>query len=233
MSDVTYHPKVYRDQGGNRQVVAAGGLLQFGDDVDTVGVLGGGGTNASPLSTSEAGKNFVDLRTKTTDASGGDSRGLYWRHYLSGAGGSGETIRAFTTVGAAGAVSAHGVHASVSFGASGTLAGEAAAVRGTFQVPNKQLGGTIAAVYSELWADGADSDVSGPASFLRCVLAGTAAGVTTLNGKAALLSLEGVTVGAAGDGKVVDAISEDKAVTHLAKILINNVPYYVMLRNAV
>lgn len=227
-----YQSKIHRDQNGDRMVVDSGGIIQFGSTVDTPAVLQGGGTNASPLTTSTASKNFLDFRTKTTDATGADSRGIYWKHFLGGAGASGEAGRFYTSVDAAGGVGCHGIHASVAFGASGTLTGQAAAIRATLQVPNKALAGTSAAVYAEIWADGASSNNTGVMAFLRCVLAGEATGVAALN-DVPLLSIEGITVGSAGDGKTVDAISGDKPVTHLAKIIINGTAYYLMLRNAV
>lgn len=234
---MSYQPLTFRTDGGNRMAVAPGGLLEFLRAVGTEtlvspALLFGGGSNAAPLTTSVAGKNFADLRTESTDATGADSRGIYWRHYLSGAGASGEAGRFYTTVAGAGAVGAHGIHASVSFGTNGTVTGQAAALRATLQVPNKALAGTSAAIYAEIYADGASSNNTGTMAFQRFVLAGEATGVAALN-DVALLSLEGITVGSAGDGKVVDAISGDKAVTHLAKILINGTAYYIMLRNAV
>jgi len=229
-----YNAGVYAKQGGDKLVVKTTGVIQWGESVDTVGLLAGGGTGASPLTTSEAGKNFFDLRTQSTDATGADSRGLYWRHYLAGAGGSGETGRLFTTVTGVGAVAAHGLHASVSLSGSGTIAGQATGVRATLHVPDAAMGGTVSPMIAEVWADGGSASVPAASNaFIRCVLGGTAGGVTTLNGNLNLLSIEGVTIGNAGDGKVVDAISGDKAVTHLARIRINGAAYYLMLRNAV
>ena len=217
----------YMEQGGAKWVV--GGLLQFGTTT-TPAVYLGGGTNASPLTTSTVDKNFADFRTQTT-ATSGSSRGIYWKHFLADTTPSGETARFFTEVDTAGATDAHGAHISLSYGTNGTCTGESAALRATLQIPNKTLGGTNGAGYFELFADGSSSNASN-AQFARFVLAGDGTGVTALNTSSALFSIEGVTIGSAGDGKVVDAISGDKAVTHLTKVRINGANYWIMLRNA-
>ena len=194
----------------------------------TAALLMGHGTSASPATTSVAGKNFLGFFTQSTDATGADSRGMYLRHYLGGASGSGEAVRAFTTVNAAGAVGAHGLHGSVSFGASGTLTGEAAGVRATLQVPNATLGGTAGALFSELYAEGTSSAASN-AQFMRCVLSGNATGAAALEDAASLFSVEGGTI---ASGNIVQAKSS-AAVTHVIRVNIFGTPYYLMVSNAV
>lgn len=149
MADLTYTPKVYKKDGGDTLVVASGGLLQFGDDVASVAVLFGGGTSATPVSTSTAGKNFLGFWTKST-ATSGDSRGLYLRHYFAGAGGSGEALRAYSTisnVSVAAGGTVNGAHISLdATGASAAVAGAAHALRATFGIAATAatLGGTCA-----------------------------------------------------------------------------------------
>ncbi len=159
-----YQPGIYRKDGGNKQVVRFGvGTLQFGDTVDTPALLAGGGTNASPLSTASAGKNFLDFRTKSTDATGADSRGLYLKHYLSGAGCSGEAARIYGVVEGAGGVAGRGAHVSLSFGAAGNCsAGTAEALRATLQVPDRAIeaNGTYQALLAEAYLDGNSADLS-------------------------------------------------------------------------
>jgi hypothetical protein len=196
---------------------------------ETLALIFGGGTNTQPITTATAGVNFVDFRTKTTDATGADSRGLYWRHYLGGASGSGESARLYTTVDAAGAVAAHGSHMSVSFGTSGTLTGQAAAARATLQVPNKSLGGTAAAVYAELSADGASSTIGGNVSFLRAVLAGNATGAAAIEDAAALIRVEG---GTNASGNVVGALNGNEPTwtgkTGLIRVSLNGTVAYLV-----
>lgn len=189
----------------------------------STGLLMGGGTNASPIITSVASKNFFDFRTKTTDATGGDSRGIYWRHYISGTLANGEAGRFFTTVDGA-ANGCHGIHASLSFGAAGTCTGEVAALRGTLHIPNATLGGTNGAVSGELYSDGASSAVSGSLAAFRCILSGNATGIAAMDDAAGVFSLEGVTIGAGN--MVVAAVKA--ACTHLIKIKINGTSYWLM-----
>lgn len=190
-------------------------------------LLLGGGTNAAPVSTSLASKNFLDFRTKSTEAGGGDSRGIYWRHYLSGTLANGEAGRFFTTVDGA-ANGCHGIHSSVSFGTSGTCTGQVAAVRGTLHVPDKTLGGTNGVVYAEMYADGKSSNVSGVNSFLRCVLGGDATGAAALEDAAALLSVSG---GTNASGNVVGALTGNEPTwtgkTGLIRVNLNGTVAYI------
>jgi hypothetical protein len=194
------------------------------------------GTAAVPVALATA-TNQATFYTTNSNA-GGTSRGIYWRHYMTGAGASGETGRFFSTFLGTGGVGIHGVHASLAFdssavaGGPGTLTGEGAALRATLQVPAAVLGGTASSLIAELDAEGTTSNLSN-GSFLRCVISGDPTGAGLLNASAKIFQLDGITIGSAGTGNVVDAISGDKAVTHLGKIALNGVLYYIMLRNAV
>lgn len=213
----------YMEQGGAKWVVL--GQLQFGNTVSTPAVYMGGGTNAAPLTTSTADVNFLDFRTETT-ATSGTSRGLYLRHYLGDTTPSGEAARIFATVNAAGATDAHGEHVSLSYGASGTCTGESAALRSTFQVPDKVLGGTNGALYTELWADGTSSDMSN-GQFQRYVFGGNATGIGKLDDSTALFSIEG---GSVGSGNLVVSSTATAAVA--IRIRVNGTPYYLLAASA-
>src|SRR5512133_975947 len=78
----------------------------------TVACLIGAGTSTTPAKTATANKNFLGFWTKST-ATSGDSRGLYLRHYISGAGGSGEAARIYTTVNNVAGSTAHGANISL------------------------------------------------------------------------------------------------------------------------
>ena len=67
----------------------------------------GVGLSSDPATTATANKNFLEFRTQST-ATSGDSRGIYNRLYLAGAGVSGESLRSFTTVSDVAAATAHG-----------------------------------------------------------------------------------------------------------------------------
>lgn len=225
--------KIFNRLGGDEMAILPGGLIEFlhdaGDEAKlTAAILIGIGAAGHPATTAEAGKNFAGAWTESTDATGADSRGLYWRHYLSGAGASGEAVRAYTTITAAGAVGAHGFHASLSVSGSGTITGEGAAARHTLSVPNSTLGGTVGATYSELYAEGTSSNASN-VQFQRYVFGGNATGIASLEDVASLFSIEGATI---ASGNVVQAKSS-AAVTHVVRIKIGGTPYYLMVSDAV
>jgi hypothetical protein len=140
----------------------------------SAGILGGAGTNGTPQSTSLAGKNFLDFRTKTTDATGADSRGIYWRHALAGAGASGEAGRFLTSLAGASAVGVHGVHATAQIETTGAVAGQIGALRATLGAASatRNLGGTLASliVDSDI---GTNNTVTGRASLIRLTKSGS------------------------------------------------------------
>lgn len=125
-------------------------------------LFGAGAASSSTLiTTATASKNFVQLYTKST-ATSGDNRGIYNRFYLSGAGGGGESLRTFTTVNNVAAGTAHGAHISLSFGTTGSITGQGLGLRATLHVPNQaQSGGTYAGAQSEIYYDGASSNIAG------------------------------------------------------------------------
>ena len=155
------------------------------------------GASSYPITSSVANANFMGFYVANTDATGGTARGMYMRLYLGGAGQSGEAVRAFTTVNAAGCVAVHGIQASVSFGTSGTVTGLAAGVRGTMQIPNATYSsGTAAAVVADVSADGSSTSFTGTAlSFFRCHTSGNSTGITQLLGQAFLFDLSATNTG--------------------------------------
>jgi hypothetical protein len=190
-----------------------------------------GGTAATPV-TSALGGSFERYFTKDTKAGSDSSRGIYWRHVVSGAGASGEAGRFYMTVNGTGAVSVNGVHTSVGFAlladdvtATGTCAGEANAAKATVMVPAATLGGTVAAVKAELWAEGATSDVA-QAAGLRVVLGGNASGCESLDDHADALAFDG---GAVGAGNIFHTVATPTA-THGLRISVNGVKYDLMLK---
>ena len=192
---------------------------------DSPALLFGGGTDASPISTSVAGGNFADFRTKSTDATGADSRGLYWKHYLSGAGASGDCFRSYTIVEGAGAVAARGQMSSVGFGTNGTLAGMATGFEGVLMVPNKTLGGTPSALQATVWAEGSSSTGSGPVGFLRCSFGGDAAGAHLLAAQTGLVTIDGATI---DTGHLVHTSSN--TATHGINVWINGARYELLAK---
>jgi hypothetical protein len=220
----------YGKQGGAKWFI--GGTINLGEETyESIGIFGGGGATGTELPTAVTG-NFLDFRTKSTNTDSADVRGLYWKHLFSGASASGEAARIYSEVNAAGAASVNGAHITVGYGTSGTCTGQSSAIRSTFMAPAKVLGGTNGSIICEIWAEGATSNMTN-GQFIRFNLGGDSTGAALLDDNLALFSIDGVTVGSAAHGNIVDAISGDKAVTHLARIRINNAAYYLMLRNAV
>ena len=201
--------------------------VQFGNTV-TSALLHGGGTSSSPLTCDVADKNFIGYWLKNS-ASSGTARGEYLRLYLTG-GAGGEALRVFTTNSAAAPVdTVNGAHISLSHSGSGNVSGQASAARLTYHVPNANLGGTNAVVNLDAWADGASSAVTGNMAFIRCVLAGNGTGLAAVEDTAAFARFDG---GSIAGGNMIQAKSS-AAVTHVLRIYVGNVPYYIMLSNAV
>ena len=100
---------------------------------DTAALVLGGGTSGDPITTATANKNFLGFWTEST-ATTGDSRGLYVRHYVNGAG-SGEALRAYGTISYAGAAGVggtiNGAHISLSVNSGASVSGQAHALRVT------------------------------------------------------------------------------------------------------
>jgi hypothetical protein len=110
----------------------------------TTGVTAG--TSASPISKSSGSINqFYGTATNTT----GDVRAIYTRLNFTGAGGSGETLRAFTTVAAAVATggTVNGAHISLSVNSGGSISGAGNAARFTLgAAASVTPGGTLSVI---------------------------------------------------------------------------------------
>jgi hypothetical protein len=90
---------------------------------------------------------------------------------------------------------------------------------------------------AEFYSEGATSDVANSA-FVRNVLGGDATGKLVAEHNIALFSLEGITIGNAGDGHTMNAIAGDVAPTHLVKFRVLTqagvlADYWLFARNAV
>jgi hypothetical protein len=190
------------------------------------GTMLGSGTSAAPYTMTGASKSALSFYVTTADTAD-SNRTAYLRLYLTGAAAGGEAVRAFATGSGVGLTALRGIHASASISGDGTITGEMHAIKGTLHVPSSTLGGTTGGIVAELYADGASSAASNIA-FFRGVRSGTADKLLT----APAMALDGITIGTAATGNTVDAISGDKAVTHLMLITLNGAPYYIMLRNA-
>lgn len=118
------------------------------------------GLSSAMWTSAAAGHSFFSLRADASNVSG-DHRLIYSALTLSGAGGSGEAVRARTVGTAALAGGVHGLHGGVELGADGSITGLAAGVRATFMGPNRSVVGTVYGGMSELYAEGAATDWGG------------------------------------------------------------------------
>jgi len=187
----------------NAATLQLGGKVKFalnGGAASASGLLMGVGTSANPATTAVAGAIFSEFRTQST-ATSGDSRSLYLRHDINGAGGGGEALRAFAKITAA-ASTARGAHISLDLDAAGSVSGFGAGVDAQVLFGDAAYTNTVTAINAELYAAGTSTDVTaGKGSFLRCVVGGDATGVASLEDNAGFISF----TNAAGSGKIVDS----------------------------
>jgi hypothetical protein len=217
-------------------VVVGSGLLEIRgtSGVATAAVLAGGGTSASPATTSSADKNFLGFWTKST-ATSGDSRGLYLRHYIMGAGGAGEAARFYTTVddvAAAGTV--NGAHISLSFAADGSATGASNALRATYDIAESGNPGSTAAVAQIDTNFGKSATVPTNFAFLRFDNVGTA---PTTNGAPLLFNVTNANtstmfVAAAGTGAGECAQTGGVVFAKTLKVRVDGTDYWIGLCTA-
>lgn len=207
-----------------------GGKVKFalnGGAASASGLLMGVGTTGSPATTAVVDAFFAEFRTQSSAATG-TSRGLYWRHELTGAGG-GECIRAFTKLSAA-AGTARGAHVSLDVNTSGSITGLGVGVDAQILVSNQALGGgTYGVVNAEIYSAGSSSSVAASnIAFFRAVAGGDGTGAATVDTGGDLMSINGLSV---GSGKLFQVNTAADA-THALRISIDGVPYYIMLTNS-
>lgn len=170
--------------------------LANADTMDSGALLLGSGNGTTQATTATADKCFMKFYTATT-ATSGDNRGIYWQHFLSGAGASGECARFFTKVNAAGANSAHGAHITLQIQDDATtgVSGLGAGLRATLaaEADTRTLAGTLAALQVDSDV-GANNTLGAGTSFIRVAdnssvkipnLFSIAAGSSVLAGSAA------------------------------------------------
>jgi hypothetical protein len=130
-----------------------------------------GGTSSDPITVTTA--QNVSSSYVTSSATTGDTRLNYSRLTFTSTG-SGETLRAFSVVTAAGAATGgtvNGAHISLSINGSGTISGAGNALRVTLGGSSTAPGGTISAI--QLDSDFASGGSWSGATYLRCTNSGT------------------------------------------------------------
>ena len=173
-----------------------------------------------------ANLNFQEYRYDN-GATSGDNRGMYLRLNHTGAGGGGESLRAYTVCEDVACSTAHGAHLSLGFGTSGSITGLGVGSRSTLHIPATPLvNGTYAAAMSELFADDAASDIGGVTehSIHRFVLSGDGTGkATALNA----FSFVGIPSGTGTEMLKTDMHTSPP--TDGLRIIIDGTLYYIAL----
>lgn len=189
------------------------------------------GSSTDKLTIDDADTNFMEYRFDC-GATSGDNRGMYLRLYMTGAGGGGEALRAYTDVVGVAQGTCHGAHISLGFGESttgGSITGLGAALRATLGLPNVAMGagGTYCALMVEIYSFGAAADPGAVTelSFMRIVNGGDATGGEDVDDDAYLFSLQGFTI---GDGNLVEVAADETGYAWNIKILVGTQVMYLM-----
>jgi hypothetical protein len=194
---------IHSSADGQLDIVADGriqltGKLSLGLNggaLSASGLLMGVGTSADPATTAVAGSIFAEFRTQST-ATSGDSRGLYWRHDINGAGGGGDCVRAFSKV-TGGATTVRGAHISLDLDTAGSVSGFGAGVDAQVLFGAAAYNDDVTAVNLELYGS-AGATVTGRTSMLRPVIQGDSTAVADINANAFFMDLSNVVASAVG-----------------------------------
>ena len=173
------------------------------------------GTSANPITETAAGN--VSQSYVTTSATDGDTR-LSYNKLTFTAAGSGETIRAFTVLTAAGTApggTVNGIHASLE-AQGGNVSGAANAVRATLGGSTVGIGGTIAALQLDTNFTGS-ATVTGNSAFIRVSDSGAVTG--------AVANLFNIETGPAAT--IAPTASAVTTVSKALKVRIGSTVYYV------
>ena len=147
----------------NRKILAAADIPR--EDKTVLMGIGNATTRANVETSTE--KCFFNMYTET-EATSGDSRGIYWQHYLSGVGVTGDCARFAARVNAAGVAGAFGVHSTAAVDVGMNVTGLANGVRATLEVAaeSRSVGGTLAALQVDSFI-GAGNTMPATACFIR------------------------------------------------------------------
>lgn len=146
------------------------------------------GTAAAPIAVTTAGN--VTSSYASTSATNGDTR-LSYQKLVFTAAGSGETLRAFTSIATgAGAVApggtVNGAHISLEIDGTSTVSGAGNALRATLGGTSTNPGGTLAAIQAD--SNFATGGTWTNASFIRFTNSGTGAVTNLFNAPAAMVA---------------------------------------------
>ena len=132
------------------------------------------GTSTSPVAVTTASN--ISSFYGTTSATSGDTRLVYDKLSFTGAGGAGETLRAFSVVSVAGAAvggTINGAHISMET-QGGTISGAGNAVRATLGGTTAAQTGTLAVIQADTNFSATVNSIPANASFIRVTNTGAA-----------------------------------------------------------
>lgn len=190
----------------------------------TNGTLHGAGASGANHSLGATAVNAMEYYLDTTHTTG-DTRGQYLRLYFSGAGGSGEALRAFGTVNnvaVATGGTVNGAHISLSaIGASSGISGAGNALRATYELgANANPGGTCSVIQVDTFIDAA-ATLQADFAFLR--FTNTGAGTAAPN----LMRIPNASNG------TIFAAHVTQVMSHSIKIISEDgTAYYIMCTNS-
>lgn len=146
------------------------------------------GTAAAPIAVTTAGN--VTSSYASTSATNGDTR-LSYQKLVFTAAGSGETLRAFTSIATGSGAVAHGgtvngAHISLEIDGTSTVSGAGNALRATLGGTSTNPGGTLAAIQAD--SSFATGGTWTNASFIRFTNSGTGAVTNLFNAPAAMVA---------------------------------------------
>jgi len=202
-------------------VWSANGFFVGDGSVSAAGSIGGVGTAAAPYSMGTTADQKLFANYATVAATTGDTRLTYDKLTFTGAGGSGETLRAFSVVTGAGSAAGgtiNGAHISTEIDSTGTISGAANAIRATIGGTATAPGGTLAALQLDSnFATGVT--LPGSAAFIRVTDSNTVK-------VGSLLNLPAPSAGTIFRAQTAAAVS------HVIKIVASGTPYYIMVSDA-
>jgi len=103
------------------------------------------GSTASPITSATAGAEFQGYRTACS-ATSGNSYGVWYAHKVTGAAGSGASIRGYAYAYGVAAANVYGGEFTGELNSSGSVTGEAAGIRAVMSIQNTTSSGTLAAM---------------------------------------------------------------------------------------
>jgi len=169
--------------------------------------------------------SFLSFRADASSGTG-DHRLIYSALTLSGAGGSGESLRGRTIATAALGGGVHGGHLGLEFGTGGSVTGLGVGGRLTLMGPDRDLFATVAGGMSELYAEGSSTNYAAATehSIHRFVNDGDATGkATAVN----VFSFAGLSA-----NQLVDHSAWVASLAKVLRCVVDGVTYYIGLSTA-